>query len=75
MELAEAYMKVGDVLGSPRSAHLGRFDDARKSIDKAAALYEQAARGPRRAGVNRGRAQVLVRLAYRTGWNLRSGSP
>ena len=64
MELAEAYLKVGDVLGNPRSSNLGRFDDARKSFDKANALYEQVAtRDSRRSGVNRGRAQVLLRRA------------
>ena len=64
MELAEAYLKVGDVLGYPRMANLGRLEEAVASYRKAQILYEGVSvRNPKRSGVNRGRAQVLVRLA------------
>ena len=64
MELAEAYVKVGDVLGYPRMANLGRQKEAVASFQKAKALYEGVgAREPRRQGVKRGLAHVAVRLA------------
>lgn len=64
MELAQAYLKVGDVLGYRRMPNLGRLKEAQESFQKAKSLYEAvAAVEPHRAGVNRGLAQVAVRFA------------
>jgi len=38
MELAEAYEKVGDVLGNPRDSNLGRTDEALASYEKSLQL-------------------------------------
>lgn len=37
-ELAEAYVRVGDALGDPRAANLGKIKEARASYDKAIRL-------------------------------------
>ncbi len=64
MELAAAYVKVGDVLGYPRMANLGRMKEAVESFEKAKVLYwSVAAREPLRPGVNGGLGRVAARFA------------
>ena len=64
MELAEAYLKVGDVLGNAKIANLGRGVEATASFEKALALYRGiAAKAPAAAGGNHGQAQAHLRLA------------
>jgi hypothetical protein len=64
MELAAAYLKVGDVLGNPWAANLGREGEAEAAFQKAKTLYASVgAKEARRPGVRRGMAQALFRLA------------
>ena len=43
-ELGAAYARIGEIEGDPINANLGKFDDARKSLDKASQLLEDAVR-------------------------------
>ncbi len=64
MELAAAYVKVGDVLGYPRMPNLGRLKEAVGSFQKARTLYNSVAvQQPGRPGVRRGLARISARMA------------
>ncbi len=64
MELAEAYLKIGEVFGNPLTSNLGRPADAKKAYLEAKGLYERvAADDPGRSGVHHGEALALHRLA------------
>ena len=60
MELAEAYVKIGDVQGGARGNNLGEYDAALASYQKALRLLD----AQRRAGRLSGRTRSLASLAH-----------
>ena len=62
-ELAESYLRLGDVLGSPYIANLGDTTGALESFRKGVALLEkEAARYPNAAGVEEQLSQAYANL-------------
>ena len=60
LEMAAAYLKVGDVLGNPYSANLGESDSAIESYRKAVAICE---------GLNQVRSNAPVRALLATSYH------
>jgi tetratricopeptide (TPR) repeat protein len=63
IELAGAYMRLGDVLGKPSSPNLGDPDGALRSYAKGRALFEQViTRAPQDGAARRGLGHLLLNV-------------